>query len=317
MTCAAPTATARTPRSRTAVRPRRTGHPPPARVRGLRRALHHLRARAAARDHRGQALGPARAVRPREAVALGRGRAAQAADPARAHRAHGVGHRAAAGKHGRAGHALLGHRRAGHGGAEGPRSRGLCALRLGLSRLPRGGRLPGGAGRDRRRARGAARRRAGAPSRVPPRRQAESTERRWRWQPTSRQRMRRIAASWGWRCTWRSACWGRPRPTRRSAPSSPTRRPARSSRAAGRRSAAARTRRRTRWRAPASGRAARPCTSRWSPAPTTAAPSADRQDHAVRRGDPGRRHAPRGGAPPRTPTPRSPGAAWRCCARPA
>ena len=34
---------------------------------GLRRPLHDLRARAAARDHRRQALGPARAVRPREA----------------------------------------------------------------------------------------------------------------------------------------------------------------------------------------------------------------------------------------------------------
>ena len=82
--------------------------------------------------------------------ALGRDRAAQAADPARAHRAHGVGHRAPARKHGRAGDAVLRHRRAGDGGAEGPRSRRLRALRLGLPRLPRGGRLPRGAGRDRR-----------------------------------------------------------------------------------------------------------------------------------------------------------------------
>ena len=36
-----------------------------------------------------------------------------------------------------------------------------------------------------------------------------------------------IAASWSWRCAWRDACSAAPRPTRPSAPSSPTRRPAR------------------------------------------------------------------------------------------
>ena len=125
-------------------------HPPPARVRGLRRALHDLRAGAAAGNLRRQALGPARAVRPREAVALGRGGAAQAPHPARAHRAPGVGPGAAAGKHGRAGRSVLGDRRIRDGGLERPRPRCLCTLRLRLPLVPRGGGFPGGAGRDRR-----------------------------------------------------------------------------------------------------------------------------------------------------------------------
>ena len=46
--------------------------PPPARLPRLRRPLHHLRARAAARADRGQAQRPPRAVRPRQAGALDR-----------------------------------------------------------------------------------------------------------------------------------------------------------------------------------------------------------------------------------------------------
>ena len=72
-------------------------------------------------------------------------------------RAHGVGPGAAAGEHRRAGRALLGDRRAGHGRPQGPRSGGLRALCLRLPRFPRGRRLPGGAGRDRRQGGGATR----------------------------------------------------------------------------------------------------------------------------------------------------------------
>ena len=50
---------------------------------------------------------------------------------------------------GESGDPLVGHRRAGHGGPESHRSRRLCPLRLGLSRLSRGGRLPRRARRDR------------------------------------------------------------------------------------------------------------------------------------------------------------------------
>ena len=71
-------------------------------------------------------------------------------DRPRARRAHGVGPRAPARKLGRERGRLIDHRRARHGGAARARSRRLRALRLGLSRLPRGGRLPGGAERDRR-----------------------------------------------------------------------------------------------------------------------------------------------------------------------
>ena len=49
--------------------------PPPPRLPGLRRPLHHLRARAVARTHGGQEKRPARAVRPRQAHAFGPGRA--------------------------------------------------------------------------------------------------------------------------------------------------------------------------------------------------------------------------------------------------
>ena len=52
--------------------------PPPARLHGLRRPLHHLRAGAAARTDGGQAERPPGAVRPRQADALGPGGAAQA-----------------------------------------------------------------------------------------------------------------------------------------------------------------------------------------------------------------------------------------------
>ena len=61
--------------------------PPPALLSQLRRALHHLRARAAARADRGQEERPARALRPRQAGALDPDRAAQAAGRARARRA--------------------------------------------------------------------------------------------------------------------------------------------------------------------------------------------------------------------------------------
>ena len=52
--------------------------PPPPRLPGLRRALHHFRARAIARADRGQEIRPPRALRSRQAGALGAGRPAQA-----------------------------------------------------------------------------------------------------------------------------------------------------------------------------------------------------------------------------------------------
>ena len=76
--CAARSAATTTPRSRTAVRPRTGGDPPPPALRQLRPALHHLRARAAARADGGQEGPAARAVRPRQAGALDPDLAAQA-----------------------------------------------------------------------------------------------------------------------------------------------------------------------------------------------------------------------------------------------
>src|ERR1700744_5154959 len=67
---------------------RRLLDPATARLPGLRRALHDLRARAASRPHRRQTLGPARAVRPREDHALAGNRAALAPRRGRARRAH-------------------------------------------------------------------------------------------------------------------------------------------------------------------------------------------------------------------------------------
>ena len=66
-----------------------------------------------------------------------------------------------------------------------------------------------------------------APSRSPSRRSTGSTS-TFRW-PVRRvpPPPNWIAASWSWRCAWRVACSAAPRPTRPSAPSSPTRRPAR------------------------------------------------------------------------------------------
>ena len=101
--------------------------PPPPQLRGLRRALHRVRAGAAARDHRHQALGPAGAVRPRELsrsveIALRK----RPILPERIERL--VWASCAARKHGRAGDAVLGDRRADHGGAQRSRPRRLRAL---------------------------------------------------------------------------------------------------------------------------------------------------------------------------------------------
>ena len=76
-------------------------HPPPPHLPRLRRSLHHLRARAAARTDRGQEVRPQGAVRPRQAGALGQHRAAQARRRARPRRTHDLGHRAPARKPGR------------------------------------------------------------------------------------------------------------------------------------------------------------------------------------------------------------------------
>ena len=67
----------------------------------------------------------------------------QAAGRSRAHRAHGQRHRAAARKLRRERDPLDADRRAGDGRAARARSGGLCALRLGLSQLPRGQGLRG------------------------------------------------------------------------------------------------------------------------------------------------------------------------------
>ena len=103
-------------------------------------------------------------------------------------------------------------RRAGDGGAEGPRSRGLRALRLGLSRLPRGGRLPRGAGRDRgtaTRAGEGSRRRANRRAR--PRPPAGSIELDG-LPPSAYPPPRKTAASCSWRCGMALRMLGRTAP---------------------------------------------------------------------------------------------------------
>ena len=90
---------------------RRVFDPPPAHLLGLRRPLHHLRARAVARPDRDQEERPSRAVRPRQALSLGRSRAAQARRLRRTRRADDQRHRAAIGEPGRRRHSDPTHRR--------------------------------------------------------------------------------------------------------------------------------------------------------------------------------------------------------------
>src|SRR6185437_16250305 len=109
----------------------------------VRLALHHLRARAAARAHRGQEERPAGRLRSRQAAALDLGRGAQAPGRSRAGRARGERHRAPPRKLRRERDTLDADRRAGDGRAARARSGRLCALRLGLSQFPRGPGLRG------------------------------------------------------------------------------------------------------------------------------------------------------------------------------
>ena len=119
-------------------RPTIAGDPPPPAVPELRRALHHLRARAAARADGGQEERAARALRSRQARALDPDLAAQAPGRGRAHRARHQFDRAPARKLGRERHPERHDRRAGDGSAGDARPGRLCALRLGLSQFPRG-----------------------------------------------------------------------------------------------------------------------------------------------------------------------------------
>ncbi len=181
--------------------------PPPAHLPGLRRPLHHLRARAVARADGGQEERPPRAVRPRQAAALGRSRAAQARRRRRTGRAHDQRHRAAVGEPGRRRHSDRAHRRTGDGGAQGPRRRRLRALRLGLSQFPRSARLQ----RDRRRIGGRARADVAGESRAAANARSPADERAAG--AAGREDERWMAAA----LRSDGAAWASPRPTLRSA----------------------------------------------------------------------------------------------------
>ncbi len=92
-------------------------HPAPALLSRLRRPLHHIRARSAARAAGVEAFGQARALRPRQAHALHSGRPAQAARRSRACRAHGFRHRPPARGSGRERSQVRDHRQARDGSA--------------------------------------------------------------------------------------------------------------------------------------------------------------------------------------------------------
>ena len=146
----------RAPRRRVARGRHQGRHPAPARVPALRAPLHHLRALRGDAARGGQELRRAPAVRPRQAARGAPARLPQAAGADGRARGGGARHRGRAAQPAAPGGPQLADRRARAAAAEGDRPRGLRALRVGLPRVRRRGRVRGRARPPRARAPAAA-----------------------------------------------------------------------------------------------------------------------------------------------------------------